>query len=494
METNQEKNQNKHIFPSWVLQQKRSGTEIKHIHGHYYLYEVKSHWDKDKKRSVKKSIKLLGKLTPDGLQVNKNALSKPLTPIKRVWQVEYGFTHFMQHHLQDSIKHLQSHFPTHWQTIVGMAFCRFVHQAPLKSMEFRFRHSYLSELYPDVDLHKDTLTGFIRLLGEEREAIRAYFNAFWQSDKGLILFDASSFVSLPEKMETFPQVGYNAHHSYDPQLSLMFVHSVEMRMPLYYRLLPGNIREVKAFALCLKEFAQTNITVITDKGFYSEKNIKLMQKELITYIVPLKRNNAIITYEKIKNNEPLDDFFEFENRIIWYYTIKKDQQTIYIFSDDVMKTQEKKDFLLRIQNKTECRQDEKYSLEKYYQKLPAFGTITLLTNGGANAQDAYQSYKSRNEIEILFDAYKNMLHADRTYMQNDIALEAWLFINFIAIQWYYIAYNLLKKHNLNKTFSPQDLMDRLVEIKKIKINNQWHNSEATAETTKLLKKLQIPIP
>ena len=79
-------------------------------------------------------------------------------------------------------------------------------------------------------------------------------------------------------------------------------------------------------------------------------------------------------------------------------------------------------------------------------------------------------------------------------MQNDVAIEAWLFINFIAMQWYYIAYNLLKKYNLNKKFSPADLMDRLTEIKKININNQWLNAEITNDTGKLLKKLQIPIP
>jgi transposase len=474
-------------YPSWVLAQKRTGTEIKYINGHYYLYEIKGQWDKIKKRSVKRSIKLLGKISPEGLQANKNAI--PTKVRKRIWQVEYGFVHFMQHHLQDSIKHLQTHFPTTWQTIVGMSFCRFVYQTPLKNMEFRFVHSYLSELYPNIDLHKDTLTGFMRVLGEEREAIRAYFNAFWQSDKQMVLFDASSFVSLSKKMETFPKTGYNAHHSYDPQLNLMFVHSVEMRMPLYYRLLPGNVREVKAFALCLKEFSQTNITVITDKGFYSKENILLMQQEGICYISPLKRNNTLILYTKIVKNEPLDGFFEFENRIIWYYSIKIENQNLYIFSDDVLKTQEKKDFLLRIQN-----ENKGYSLEKYYEKLPTFGTISLLTNGNMAAQDVFLAYKSRNDIEVLFDAYKNILHADRTYMQNDIALETWLFINFIAMQWYYITYNLLKKYNLNKSFSPTDLMDRLTEIKKINIDNQWHNAEITKGTIKLLKKLQIPIP
>ena len=77
-------------------------------------------------------------------------------------------------------------------------------------------------------------------------------------------------------------------------------------------------------------------------------------------------------------------------------------------------------------------------------------------------------------------------------MQNDIAIEAWMFVNFVAIQWYYITFNMLKKYKLTKTYSPLDLMMRLVEIKKLKINDQWYLSEATQSTADLLDKLKIP--
>ena len=112
-------------------------------------------------------------------------------------------------------------------------------------------------------------------------------------------------------------------------------------------------------------------------------------------------------------------------------------------------------------------------------------------NSKTAAKQTYETYKTRNEIEVLFDAYKNILHADRTYMQNDIAIEAWMFINFIAIQWYYITFNLLKKYKLNKIYAPLDLMMRLTEIKKIKINDQWYLSEATQATIALLNNLKI---
>ena len=157
-----------------------------------------------------------------------------------------------------------------------------------------------------------------------------------------------------------------------------------------------------------------------------------------------------------------------------------------VYLDDFLKAEEQRDYLLRIE-----KYPDQYSLEQYLQKQQQFGTIFLLTKGKTTAQKPYETNKTRNEIEILFDAYKNILHADKTYMQNDIAIEAWMFINFIAIQWYYITFNLLKKSKLNKIYAPLNLMMRLTEIKKLKINEQWYLSEATQVTIDLLHNLQI---
>ena len=37
------------------------------------------------------------------------------------------------------------------------------------------------------------------------------------------------------------------------------------------------------------------------------------------------------------------------------------------------------------------------------------------------------------EVETAFDAFKNTLQADRSYMQNDQSLEGWMFINYLAL-------------------------------------------------------------
>jgi hypothetical protein len=54
-------------YPDWVLKNKTKGTEIRKIGNNYYLYEIRSKWDKEKKRARKITEKFLGKITEDGI-------------------------------------------------------------------------------------------------------------------------------------------------------------------------------------------------------------------------------------------------------------------------------------------------------------------------------------------------------------------------------------------------------------------------------------------
>jgi hypothetical protein len=50
-------------FPQWVSRFNEPHTEIKFINGRYYKYQVSHQYDPARKRSVKKSGRLLGKIT-----------------------------------------------------------------------------------------------------------------------------------------------------------------------------------------------------------------------------------------------------------------------------------------------------------------------------------------------------------------------------------------------------------------------------------------------
>ena len=112
---------------------------------------------------------------------------------------------------------------------------------------------------------------------------------------------------------------------------------------------------------------------------------------------------------------------------------------------------------------------------------------------GKTPLEIYALYKSRMEVETAFDAFKNTLEADRSYMQNDQALEGWMFLNYLALVAYWRILKLLVKKELLSKFSIRDVLMHLSHIKKIRINGQWHLAEVTEKTRKLLSKLDYAI-
>jgi len=284
--------------------------------------------------------------------------------------------------------------------------------------------------------------------------------------------------------------GFNHSYNFDGQVNLLYIYSASQRMPVYYRLLPGNIRDVKSFKNTLIEAGIKNSVVIADKGFYSQPNIELLIAEGLSFIVPLKRDNPLINYQSIEDNtfKCGDNFFEFEKRFIWHTSYQSGELVLHLVLDDVLRVNEEKDYLSRISNNP-----EEYSIAKYHERKNRFGTIAFLCNKITGAKDAYETYKGRMYIETLFDSMKTVLEADHTYMQNEDTLQGWMFINHICLQWYQELYIELKDKELLKRISVNDYIQQLTDIKKIKINNQWHFNEFTHATKKLCDNLKIKI-
>jgi transposase len=66
------------------------------------------------------------------------------------------------------------------------------------------------------------------------------------------------------------------------------VFSVKQQLPVYCRLLGGNIKDVSSFNMCLLESQiKKDAVVIIDKGFVSKSHIEALEKEELKFIIPL---------------------------------------------------------------------------------------------------------------------------------------------------------------------------------------------------------------
>lgn len=472
-------------YPEWVEKHRRKGTNISCIKGKYYLYECTSKYNPEKKRSQKITTKYLGRITEEGLIAPKK---KNRVDIDNVSVKEYGASEAVSQLGKDVYQALRKYFPNEADKLFAMAILRLIERCPFKRISEAYANSYLSERFGEMALSSGSISNFLKEFGKNRSKIVEFLKEFIGSSEYL-LFDGTNIISNSTQMN-INRLGYNSHRQYDPQINLMMAFSADTHSPSYYRIVPGNVRDVTAFKQSVIESGITNMTVIADKGFGSKENFSMLEEHNLKYIVPLRRNNSMINREKLKTGDKsdFDGYFLYKERVIWYYSYEVENKTVIVYLDNDLRNQEEKDYALRIAKKLEGFSDDGLMNKQY-----DFGTIALCSNISDTPEKIYCLYKTRGEIETGFDFLKNLLEQDKTYLQSEYAVEAWTFINHISLMLIYSVYNRLREANALKKYSVSDFIQFLKYIRMVKINNAWFVSEVTAKTKALLGDVNLSI-
>lgn len=472
-------------YPEWVEKQRKPGTNVHCIRGKYYLYEVSSVYDKEKKRARAITGKYLGRITEDGLIPPR---AKQEETEGKYSVKEFGASAVLLEMGANIHTKLKEVFPKEADEMMSLAILRLVEGSPFKRIGLLYERSYLSELFPSLPMSSSSLSGFLRSVGSRREKIVRFMNGMVGGSEH-ILFDGTNIITKSEHME-INRLGYNSHRQFDPQINLLYAFSYEQRQPVYYRIVPGNVRDVSSFRHAVSESGIHDVTVIADKGFGSKANFDMLESEGIRYVVPLRRNNGAFDRAKLQTGDrsSFDGHFMFQKRVIWYYEYVLDGARYIVFQDSSLRTEEEKDYLQRVE-----AQHENYTMEGYLERQYDFGTILFRTNRMDPPEEIYKLYKTRIEIEQTFDFLKNLLETDVIYLQDKYAVEGWAFINHLSLLLAYLIYDRLRNSGLLSKFSIADFLAHLKYVHKIKIKSSWVLSEISGKTQKLLDALALSI-
>jgi hypothetical protein len=505
-------------LPDWTKQYKEPHTDIRRIGNGFYKYEVAFIYSKEKKRTRKKTIRLLGKITEkDGfIPSSKDALRRKSEELPQVDIKTFGVYHLFSDLMKDEIVSLKETFGDEQaERLLSFSMMRWAYQTPIKRATYYHSHDLCSEDWASRNMSDRTVSLNLKCFGENREKVVGWMRSLLkdvpENEQNFVLMDSTHAISVSENLAVNAK-GYNPDFDFDRQIRLMYLFSAQMKQPVYYRLINGNITDVKSMSLCVKEMNVKDKTVfIADKGFFSAENIRMMEKEELSYIIPLQRDNALIDFSPLKQSDfkKQMQYFIFQDRIIWYYSYQNGDYNLITFLDESLRVHEERDYLSRI-----ASHPETYSKNKFDEKLHRFGTLTIVhkieTHQDENKnkpkspkgkkkkeiektmeQTVYESYRQRNEIEVMFDSYKNYLDADVSYMQDRYVLEGWLLANFIAMIAYYKLYVRLRQAELLPKYSPKDIIEQSKAIYKMKIRGQWYRSEITEKIRKLFARIGI---
>lgn len=483
--------------PEWATKYRRPGTELRKVNDHlYHLSECRSVYDKEKKRARKISGKYLGSITEEGgfkeskarqrereIEELKAAKGNPEPVECRVGEVkEFGLSKFILENQTDTLDELKRLFPMEWTRIAALAYCRLRHQSPLRRVSSDFADSFMSVRIGDKGLSANSLSGFMHDLGTRRDTMLEYMRSKVDPDNGLI-FDGTDLLSASRLMD-YPQMSKTKRGGFDTEINLMWVYNTTLRLPVYYRILPGSVKDVSSFRLSLEDAGLKDGIAIIDKGFQSKTNIGRLDELGIKFVMSLKRSTPELDYSCFANrdNSDADGFFLYQKRPIWWKQLTVENHTVFIYLDEAHRADEAEDYLRRVTDPDK----EEYTIEEYRKKSLRFGTLALMTTTGENAEDNYLTYKTRGDVEQAIDAFKNILDADHSCMQDEKSLEAWMFINLIALQWYYDLRHRIHQAKMQSKYAPMDIVRALSRCRAVKVDANWQAAEVMKKDRLLL--------
>jgi len=160
----------KHDRPDWVLNFKKPiGTEIKHINGHWYLYERSSIWDPKKGKAKKKSGKILGTITENGLILKKESTTE-------INCFEYGASLFLFKNTYELRERLQTYYLENWKIIYALVLMKIKENCSLFDFNYLYDCSYLKVKLGKITDKNNKIRNSIIHISQDIETLENFFN------------------------------------------------------------------------------------------------------------------------------------------------------------------------------------------------------------------------------------------------------------------------------------------------------------------------------
>ena len=327
-----------------------------------------------------------------------------------------------------------------------------------------------------------------------------------------MLFDITS-VSTYGRSNIYAERGYNRDHENLEQINLSLLTSVGSSLPIWYCMTPGSMSDVAVLEFVLKTLDKLGIEKFTffgDRGFYSERNLKLITKYKHRFTVPVPSSVAW-QKEMIADAKPTmiapENVIELEDgSLVYGKTVYKKtdygRTWYHIYYDSARKGKVIDDFMLRLRKcKDELETGVYYEKNKdFYEKYfivhetPKRGRKViyndqavqdfidsdscywvLVSTAEKDTEKALLAYRNRNDVEVNFDDVKNSMDLRRLRNHSEKTVKGKLFVIFIAL----ILLTQLRK-DVQKTpmrdrhyWSERDFLEKVASYTRIHFESKY---------------------
>jgi Transposase len=454
-----------------------------------YIYLDEPYWDKETKVS-RHRMKGIGKVGPDGEDVYNEYYLNLAKENREVVSISETVRLGERNVCENAAKR------TGVRSVLNKVFGKedaekmlcLAYYEICEGKAFAYAEDWAKERGWDMDLSSQAVSRFLDSVRENR--IDEFFKVWMEmnSEKKSLLFDITS-VSSYDRNNAYTERGHNRDNENLEQINIGLLSAYGSLVPMWYALLPGSVSDVTVMdylAARLSKLGQERIVITSDRGFYSDGNLKHLVSMNYKFTIPVPSS---VLWQKELIGENIDKLYSPEhiihlddNTFIYGKTFCDNSSPYgrvwkHLYFDPERKQREIKNFMSRLEK---CRAEledgvlierNKKFYESYFlvketpkrgRKVDVNGKAVndflngascywvLLSNTEKDAATALSHYRMRNDIELQFDDLKNSIDCNRLRTHSESTMKGKIFICFLSL----IVLNELKKEV--SAIPPQD--------------------------------------
>ena len=352
-----------------------------------------------------------------------------------------------------------------------------------------YMESFLSEIYPNIALSRNTISTFWNNLGKAYSKICKFMEVrvlrVEQNHHIIIDGTLKSNESIINSLSNFSR---KAKLKGSKDISVLYAYDLEEEEPICSKCFPGNMIDATSYKDFISENKITKGIIVADKGFpYSCAESYFNDNKDLHYINPLKRNSK---YVKLFDLLTLDGQLENHENILYKKVKVKDDKFLFVFCDTQKAHKEDINWLHNAYKNSD------FDILDYENNKKLFGIIILETDLDLDPKTAYKIYASRWEIELVMRYYKQTCEFDETREHDDYSVIGSEFCNFIASVMTYKMIKKFDKTKLLEKFTYKKIMKILQRAKKVRVDGvNWKTITMNPSQISVLQTLELaPIP
>ena len=484
-----------YAVPDEIRKMRPTGTTVKNIKGHYYVYEytptsIKTELPDGTVKWKSKTITgaCIGQITlEDGFIRNGGKLSDTDTTV-----FDFGCYFLIREFAVDTMDHLKDHFNYKEANQIFSVASIFVAEKFQHMKRISEIHStcVLSKWYPNVQVGKDALSTLYSNLGRYGTIPDKFQQDLIDNSSKKVAIDGHVIACSAESAD-LSAFGYKAQKLGTSQINYMTAYDVETKLPLCSEMFNGSDPDKTAVEVMFSRFHFENTLFLVDRGFNTSKDKALFSSNGNTYIVPMitGRNDYNAVYEAIKFDKRKSFVYDKDgySSLIYYetYVIGEEPVHYFAFLDTTRQSAERQTYIKKMTAK-----EKGYTPEGLLESEKDFGLFLLETNDlEKTAREVFCDYKARWGIETFYNYIDNSLDFNSLYQKDYCSTEGLGFIIQISGMIFHDVQKALKERNL----TVKDTMFTMKGLKLIKERNRYVVRNDNKQRRQLCEKLGLNI-